>query len=307
MSAAIRHPEVVAMTAAMASSTGLLDFSREFPERFYDVGICEQHAVTFAAGLALAGCRPVVCIYSTFLQRAYDQVITDVAMHRLPVVFVLDRSGVTGPDGSSHHGIFDLVLPARGAEPGDRLARRRDRAVRAARDRPHDGRPGRHPLPAGGGEDDARDARHADPGRSLGRGPTRHRRRHRRDRPDGRSGPGGRRAARRRWHRRRGDQRALAQADRSPAGRRVGEALSPAADRRGWGRLRRPGRGRPRSAGALRRRGKVRVAALPDSFLPHGKGSDILAEHGLTAAGLADRIRAEVGHRARPRAAKAAG
>ncbi|MDQ6692168.1 MAG: 1-deoxy-D-xylulose-5-phosphate synthase, partial [Candidatus Dormibacteraeota bacterium] len=110
MSAAARHPEVVAMTAAMASSTGLLDFSKEFPDRFYDVGICEQHAVTFAAGLALAGLRPVVCIYSTFLQRAYDQVITDVAMHRLPVVFILDRAGVTGPDGSSHHGIFDMAF-----------------------------------------------------------------------------------------------------------------------------------------------------------------------------------------------------
>jgi 1-deoxy-D-xylulose-5-phosphate synthase len=92
----------------MASSTGLLGFAREFPDRFFDVGICEQHAVTFAAGLALSGLRPVVCVYSTFLQRAYDQVIMDVALHRLPVVFVLDRAGVTGPDGPSHHGIFDL-------------------------------------------------------------------------------------------------------------------------------------------------------------------------------------------------------
>src|SRR5258708_17159287 len=109
MTPAARRPEVRAITAAMASSTGLLNFAKEFPDRFFDVGICEQHAVTFAAGLALAGCRPVVCIYSTFLQRAYDQVITDVAMHRLPVVLVLDRAGVTGPDGASHHGIFDLA------------------------------------------------------------------------------------------------------------------------------------------------------------------------------------------------------
>ena len=108
LSGASRHPDVVAITAAMASSTGLLNFAREFPDRFFDVGICEQHAVTFAAGLAMAGKRPVVCIYSTFLQRAFDQTIMDVALHRLPVVFILDRAGVTGPDGSSHHGVFDL-------------------------------------------------------------------------------------------------------------------------------------------------------------------------------------------------------
>jgi 1-deoxy-D-xylulose-5-phosphate synthase len=109
MSAAQRHPEVCAITAAMPSPTGLLDFSREFPERFFDVGICEQHAVTFAAGLALAGMHPVVAIYSTFLQRAFDQTLLDVCMHRLPVTFMLDRAGVTGPDGSSHHGVFDLT------------------------------------------------------------------------------------------------------------------------------------------------------------------------------------------------------
>jgi 1-deoxy-D-xylulose-5-phosphate synthase len=108
MSAASRHPDVVAITAAMASSTGLLNLAREFPDRVFDVGICEQHAVTFAAGLAMGGRHPVVCIYSTFLQRAFDQAMMDVCMHRLPVVFALDRSGVTGPDGSSHHGVFDL-------------------------------------------------------------------------------------------------------------------------------------------------------------------------------------------------------
>ncbi len=107
--AAQRRPEVVAITAAMASSTGLLNFAREFPDRFFDVGICEQHAVTFAAGLAMTGLRPVVAIYSTFLGRAFDQTVYDVAMHGLPVVFVLDRAGVTGADGASHHGIFDLT------------------------------------------------------------------------------------------------------------------------------------------------------------------------------------------------------
>src|SRR5216684_4515009 len=108
MTSAARRPEVCAITAAMASSTGLLNFAKEFPERFFDVGICEQHAVTFAAGLAMAGMHPVVCIYSTFLARAFDQTIMDVALHKLPVVFVIDRAGVTGPDGSSHHGVFDL-------------------------------------------------------------------------------------------------------------------------------------------------------------------------------------------------------
>jgi 1-deoxy-D-xylulose-5-phosphate synthase len=108
MTAATNRSEVVAITAAMASSTGLLNFAKEFPERFFDVGICEQHAVTFAAGLALAGMHPVVCIYSTFMARAFDQTIMDVALHKLPVVFIIDRAGVTGPDGASHHGVFDL-------------------------------------------------------------------------------------------------------------------------------------------------------------------------------------------------------
>ncbi|HKV86644.1 MAG TPA: 1-deoxy-D-xylulose-5-phosphate synthase [Candidatus Dormibacteraeota bacterium] len=108
LAAAVRRPEVCAITAAMASSTGLLNFAKELPERFFDVGICEQHAVTFAAGLAMAGMHPVVCIYSTFLARAFDQTIMDVALHKLPVTFVIDRAGVTGPDGASHHGIFDL-------------------------------------------------------------------------------------------------------------------------------------------------------------------------------------------------------
>ena len=106
---AARDPRVVAITAAMASSTGLLEFAKQFPDRFFDVGIAEQHAVTFAAGLALRGMRPVVCIYSTFLQRAFDQVTCDVALHKLPVIFVLDRAGITGPDGPSHHGTLDLA------------------------------------------------------------------------------------------------------------------------------------------------------------------------------------------------------
>jgi 1-deoxy-D-xylulose-5-phosphate synthase len=102
-------PRVVAITAAMASGTGLDKFSQAVPERYFDVGIAEQHAVTFAAGLATQGMRPVCAIYSTFLQRAYDQVIHDVCLMRLPVTFALDRAGLVGEDGATHHGIFDLT------------------------------------------------------------------------------------------------------------------------------------------------------------------------------------------------------
>ncbi|MFO7708977.1 MAG: 1-deoxy-D-xylulose-5-phosphate synthase [Desulfobacterales bacterium] len=101
-------PQVVAVTAAMPEGTGLSAFARRFPQRFFDVGIAEQHAVTFAAGLAAEGFRPVVAIYSTFLQRAYDQILHDVCMERLPVVFALDRGGIVGEDGSTHQGLFDL-------------------------------------------------------------------------------------------------------------------------------------------------------------------------------------------------------
>src|SRR5579862_824313 len=108
--AAERRPEVVALTAAMPGPTGLLSFQARFPERFFDVGIAEQHEVTAAAGMALGGLRPVVAVYSTFFSRAFDQANLDVGLHRLPVVFAVDRAGVTGDDGPSHHGVLDLVL-----------------------------------------------------------------------------------------------------------------------------------------------------------------------------------------------------
>lgn len=99
-----------AITAAMPGPTGLLPFQARFPDRCFDVGIAEQHAVTLAAGMAMGGLRPVVAVYATFLNRAWDQVVYDVAMHRLPVIFCLDRAGVTGPDGASHHGVYDMAL-----------------------------------------------------------------------------------------------------------------------------------------------------------------------------------------------------
>ncbi len=100
--------KVVAITAAMPFGTGLYDFKKQFPDRFFDVGIAEQHAVTFAAGLAMGGYKPVVAIYSTFLQRAYDQIIHDVCINCLPVIFAIDRAGISGRDGKTHQGTFDL-------------------------------------------------------------------------------------------------------------------------------------------------------------------------------------------------------
>jgi 1-deoxy-D-xylulose-5-phosphate synthase len=122
--------DVVAITAAMLRPVGLQEFAAEFPDRVFDVGIAEQHAVTSAAGLAMTGMHPLVCVYATFLNRAIDQVLMDVALHRLPVTFVLDRAGVTGDDGASHHGMWDLALL--GVVPGMRVAAPRDAAQLAS-------------------------------------------------------------------------------------------------------------------------------------------------------------------------------
>lgn len=103
-----KDPSIIAITAAMPEGTGTNLFRKAFPDRFVDTGICEQHAVTFAAGLAAQGYKPVVAIYSTFLQRSYDQVVHDVALQNLPVTFCIDRAGIVGQDGPTHHGVFDL-------------------------------------------------------------------------------------------------------------------------------------------------------------------------------------------------------
>ncbi len=102
------HEDITAISAAMPEGTGLGRFAEEYPERFFDVGIAEEHAVTFAAGLAAGGMRPIVCLYSTFLQRAYDQILHDVCIGNLPVVFIVDRSGLVGKDGETHQGIYDI-------------------------------------------------------------------------------------------------------------------------------------------------------------------------------------------------------
>ncbi|WP_336645576.1 1-deoxy-D-xylulose-5-phosphate synthase [Microbacterium sp. USHLN186] len=119
-----RDERVIAMTAAMLRPTGLAPFAERYPERVYDVGIAEQHAVASAAGLAFGGLHPVVAIYATFMNRAFDQVLMDVALHRAGVTFVLDRAGVTGPDGPSHHGVWDLAMLQ--LVPGIRIAAPRD-------------------------------------------------------------------------------------------------------------------------------------------------------------------------------------
>lgn len=124
MQIARERPEVVAITAAMPGPTGLVEFSHEFPDRFFDVGIAEQHAATSAAGMAFGGLHPVVALYATFLNRAFDQVLMDCAMHNQGVTFALDRSGVTGDDGASHNGMWDLSMLS--FIPGVRVAAPRD-------------------------------------------------------------------------------------------------------------------------------------------------------------------------------------
>ena len=105
---AAADPKLVGITPAMAEGSGMVRFAEEYPDRYFDVGIAEQHAVTFAGGLACEGMRPVLAIYSTFLQRGYDQLLHDIALQNLPVVFALDRGGLVGADGPTHHGTFDL-------------------------------------------------------------------------------------------------------------------------------------------------------------------------------------------------------
>ncbi|MBW0018396.1 MAG: 1-deoxy-D-xylulose-5-phosphate synthase [Mycobacterium sp.] len=119
-----KRRDIVAITAAMPGPTGLTAFGQRFPDRLFDVGIAEQHAMTSAAGLAMGGMHPVVAIYSTFLNRAFDQIMMDVALHRLPVTMVLDRAGITGNDGASHNGMWDLSML--GIVPGMRVAAPRD-------------------------------------------------------------------------------------------------------------------------------------------------------------------------------------
>ena len=162
--AAASRPDMIGISAAMVSTAGLMQMAQRFPDRVYDTAIAEQHSVTLAAGMAMAGKRPVVAVYSAFLQRAFDQIVADVALHDLPVVFLVDRAGITGPDGPSHHGVFDLsylrMIPNMvvGA-PG-----RCHRVVRHDRDRGGPRRADRDPLP-----EERRGVGPGDPGRCRSR------------------------------------------------------------------------------------------------------------------------------------------
>ena len=137
-----RDPRVIGITAAMAGGTGLSLLARELPDQYYDVGIAEQHAVLFAAGLALEGMKPVAAIYSTFLQRAYDQIVHDVCLQRLNVVFCMDRAGLVGDDGPTHHGTYDIsYLRADPEHRRDGAARRGDAGAHASHRAAHDDGP----------------------------------------------------------------------------------------------------------------------------------------------------------------------
>ena len=129
------NPKIVGITAAMGSGTGIDKLQRELPERTYDVGIAEQHAVTFAAGMATEGYVPVVAIYSTFLQRGYDEILHDVCLQNLHVVLALDRGGLVGADGPTHHGVFDFAYHAFDPQYGHHGAQGRKRVAAYAQDR----------------------------------------------------------------------------------------------------------------------------------------------------------------------------
>ena len=145
---AAQDERLVGITPAMREGSGMVEFEKRFPDRYFDVGIAEQHAVTFAAGLACEGMKPVVAIYSTFLQRAYDQLIHDVAIQNLPVVFALDRAGLVGADGATHAGAYDIALPALHSE--------HERAARPTRTNAGSCSPPRSAEPSGGGALSAR-------------------------------------------------------------------------------------------------------------------------------------------------------
>ena len=281
------RPDIVGITAAMAEPTGIAALARKYPERVYDVGIAEQHAVTSAAGLAMGGLHPVVAVYATFLNRAFDQVLLDVAMHGLPVTFVLDRAGITGPDGPSHYGIWDMSVF--GVVPGLRIAAPRDAATLreelreavAVDDGPTivrfpTGSVAGRPAGAAPGRPGRRAARGRAQGRAAGRG--------------GRvrqAGHGGRRADRRAGVRRDGRRPALGAPGADRAGR-PGRRAPPRGDR--WRTASGPAGSATRSPSTLRDAGvdvPLRDFGVPAGFHPHGSRAEILAALGLTAQDIA--------------------
>ncbi len=143
-----KDPKIVAISAAMLEGTGLIEVAKKFPDRVIDVGIAEEHAVIMAGGMAKAGLKPVVAIYSTFLQRSFDQLIHDVALQKLPVTICIDRAGLVGDDGKTHQGIFDISYTRIAPEHDRRRAQGRERAAAHALHRDQLGQPLRGALPA---------------------------------------------------------------------------------------------------------------------------------------------------------------
>ena len=289
------NPRVTVLTAAMCQGNKLETVRDAFPDRFFDTGICESHAVAFAAGQAKAGLRPIVDIYSTFLQRSYDQIFQEVALQNLPVTFMLDRAGLTGPDGPTHHGCFDLgymrVFPNMVVmAPGDAadLPQMLDFALVVPR-------PGGDSLSQGDGRrcrqtrGAAANAGRVGPGRSDRLGPRRHDHRLRHAVAELLEGGGA--VARRRAGRRR-DQRPLRQAARYRDDS-AGDRNQPV--RGDGGRSGADGRLRQRRAGSGHRcradRGHVRRLGIPDRFIEHAERGELLADLGLDAAGIARKCR----------------
>jgi 1-deoxy-D-xylulose-5-phosphate synthase len=259
---AAQDERLVGITPAMREGSGMVEFERRFPNRYHDVGIAEQHAVTFAAGIACEGLKPVVAIYSTFLQRGYDQLIHDVAIQNLPVVFALDRAGLVGADGATHAGNYDIALPALHPEHERDDTGRRERVPAAALHRLPAGSPDRRALPAwqgrgrrGANRDDRGPVRQ---GRSAPRIWSERWRTRQAHCYPGLRHPALCRARCRRAPRRHGGQHALRQAARCGTGRRVGAHTRCAGHgrrrlhdgRRRLGRTRSAATGRHRDAGA---------------------------------------------------------
>ena len=289
---AAKRRDIVAITAAMPGPTGLSAFRKRFPDRFFDVGIAEQHAMTSAAGLAMGGMHPVVAIYSTFLNRAFDQMMMDVALHKLPVTMVLDRAGVTGPDGASHNGMWDMSML--GIVPGMRVAAPRDAArLREELGEALDVKDGPTAIrfPKGDvGEDipavERRDgvdvlavpADGLSAGRAAGGG--------RRVRVDGAVG---RRAAAQPGHRRDGRRPALGAAG-SRGDRRARRGPQAGRHRRGQRRARRRRVGGVGGAARAEIDVPCRDVGVPQEFLDHASRGEVLTEVGLTDQNIARQI-----------------
>ncbi len=284
---AVRDPRLVAITPAMREGSGMVAYSERFPERYFDVGIAEQHAVTFAAGLACEGMKPVVAIYSTFLQRGYDQLIHDVAIQNLPVLFALDRGGLVGGDGATHNGAFDyaylrtvpnltVMAPSDAAECRNMLftgiqPERARRGALSAR---------RRARRRGAGDERHHRRQGGNPARGQARGDPRLRR----------------------------DAQARARGGRSPRRHRGQHALRQAAGRRSWSsELARThellvtveehqvmgGAGlRGLRSSRQQRKTKVLLLGLPDRFIDHGDPGRLLASVGLDADGIQKSITA---------------